>query len=92
MKDSDGKVVRASDFHFNISGFKSRFSHTVRLLESTTFGFEIRGFENSRIALVVTLKIVMSKGQEFSLDFSPLVLWRSCNTNNDFFLETLGVF
>jgi hypothetical protein len=42
---------------------------TVGILEFTIFGPETRGFGNSRIAHVVTLKIVMSKGPEFSVEF-----------------------
>jgi hypothetical protein len=42
---------------------------TVGILEFTIFGPETRGFGNLRIAHVLTLKIVMSKGREFSVEF-----------------------
>jgi hypothetical protein len=44
---------------------------TVRFLEFTIFGTETRGleFEGLETLHMVTLKIVMSKGREFSVEF-----------------------
>ncbi len=58
------------------------------------FGPETRGFGNSRIAHVATLKIVMSKGREFSVRFlnHPLFSGEAATLITTFFWKLADFF